>query len=45
MQVVCTLPACSVRDTALVPIAVPPARAVEGVVDVDPQLTGAPTAV
>ncbi|WP_370592025.1 CBS domain-containing protein [Streptomyces sp. JHA19] len=35
----------SVRDTALVPIAVRLARAVEGVVDVDPQLTGAPTAV
>ncbi|MEW2424918.1 CBS domain-containing protein [Streptomyces nigra] len=34
-----------VRDTALVPIAVRLARAVEGVVDVDPQLTGAPTAV
>lgn len=34
-----------VRDTALVPIAVRLTRAVEGVVDVDPELTGAPTAV
>lgn len=33
-----------VRDTALVPIAVRLVRAVEGVVDVEPQLTGRDTA-